>query len=116
MIIAIDFDGTIVDHEYPAIGKQKEGVVNAIRDFKARGHKIIIWTCRYLPEDLKEMKEYLYRNGIPFDKVNENIEGIGFNPHPKIYADIYIDDRNIGGLPHWNSIYLKLMMAYPGQF
>ena len=46
MIIAIDFDGTIVEHEYPEIGPLKEGAVKALKAFKKAGHKIAIWTCR----------------------------------------------------------------------
>jgi len=45
-IIAIDFDGTIVDHEFPRIGQLKEGVRDFMKALHKQGHKIIVWTCR----------------------------------------------------------------------
>ena len=95
MIISIDFDGTIVNHEYPFIGKIKENAKKVINNLCDKGHTIIIWTCRYEKEDLINMKNFLGLNEIRYHYINENAKGINFKPYPKIYADIYIDDRNI---------------------
>jgi alpha-glucosidase (family GH31 glycosyl hydrolase) len=95
IIIAIDFDGTIVNHEYPKIGKLKFNAKEVINKLHNKGHKIIIWTCRYISMDLDSMIDFLVDNDIPFDDINENVITGDFEPEPKIYADIYIDDRNI---------------------
>jgi hypothetical protein len=115
MILAIDFDVTIVDHEYPLIGKLKPNAKEIINKLYNDGYKIIIWTCRYVDKDILLVKEFLSDNKIQYHKINENIECNGFNPYPKVYADLYIDDKNLCGIPNWidiyniikNSIYVK---------
>lgn len=104
MIIAIDFDGTIVDHKYPAIGELKPDAKEVINDLATR-HNIIIWTCRG-GQELNAMIDFLDREGIRYDRINENMsyEWIGFKPFPKVYADCYIDDRNLGGFPGWGNV------------
>ena len=99
MIIAIDFDGTIVEHEYPKIGKIKEGAKEAIQAFKDRGHHIIINTCRKGKEEA-EAKEWMIMNGIPFDEFNEPVEGYDLGTR-KLYADIYIDDKAVRFSNNW---------------
>lgn len=106
-IIAIDFDGTIVKHEYPEVGPLLPGAAETIRWLHTWAD-IIIWTCRYLPEDLAQLRAFLHGNNIPFDLVNENAYNIGFKPTPKIYFDVGIDDRNLGGLPPWPVIRQEL--------
>ncbi len=51
------------------------------------------------------MIKFLILNDIKYHRINRNCTFISFNPYPKIYADIYIDDRNLGELPSWNEIY-----------
>jgi len=112
MIIAIDFDGTITDaqfSDFPKIGTLRPDAfvcINYLRD--VLGCKIIIWTCRSLKPDLDAMKAFLNEAGIKYDAVNVN-HFVPFVQTPKIYADIYIDDRQAGGLPEsWIDI-LKLI-------
>ena len=105
MIIAIDFDETIVEHEFPGIGDLKPNAKKVINQLYQDGHCIIIWTCRYTEKSLIDMKRFLYDNDIKYHKINENSQFLTFNPYPKIYADIYIDDKQLGGLPLWLSIY-----------
>ena len=103
MILAIDFDGTIVRGEYPAI----DGLMPDARKYmcmlKNKGHYIIINTCR-TGNELLEAINYLLQEGIPFDRVNDNhpdmIAQHGGNSR-KIFADVYIDDRNVFGFPGW---------------
>lgn len=107
MVIAIDFDGTIVEHEYPAIGKllpDAEEVINKLYD---DGHYIIIWTCRSDDLSINQMIDFLNKEEIHYHKVNENAPYslIHFSPAPKILAHVYIDDRMVGGLPEWKEIY-----------
>jgi len=105
MIIAVDFDGTLHNGVWPAIGEPLPYAVEAMNAIKSDGHTLIIWTCR---EGLyKEwMISWLISKGIPFDKINDNIgyEKYGTNAR-KVNADVYIDDRNLGGLPSWHDIY-----------
>jgi len=96
MIFAIDFDGTLVEHKYPEIGEEIPKAFECLKKLKKEGHKLILWTCRYDEGDRKDLTEavvFCKNKGIEFDAVNANIPGLSFNPYPKIYADIYIDDR-----------------------
>jgi len=107
LILAIDFDDTIVKEEYPAIGPLRYGAKKYINQLYDDGHYIIIWTCRSGDPEL-EAEIFLFDNGIKFHKINAHNP---FNLHKyqndtrKISAHLYIDDRNIGGLPSWSEIY-----------
>jgi hydroxymethylpyrimidine pyrophosphatase-like HAD family hydrolase len=108
-IIAVDFDGTIVEHQYPDIGPEMLFAFATLRELQKKGHKLILWTYREGPL-LNEAVEYCLKNGIQFFAMNENYPGetkknMGSR---KIYADIYIDDRNIGGFPGWINIWQLL--------
>lgn len=96
MIVAIDFDGTIVKHEFPKIGPLLPGAKEKINFWYDNNlFAIIIWTCRG-GKYLEEMKEFLDKEGIKYHKINENaFPSKDFNPYPKIYADFYIDDRAV---------------------
>lgn len=111
--IAVDFDGTIVEHEYPAIGKEKLFAFHTLRELEKRGAKLILWTFRS-GTDLEEAVEYCRNNGIEFYAVNRNYPEEVFNDNisRKIDADIYIDDRNIGGFPGWSAVW---QILYPWE-
>ncbi|MEI8086944.1 MAG: hypothetical protein WCG93_12090 [Paludibacter sp.] len=107
MILAVDFDGTIHTGNWPNIGEPRPNSIESLRQLKKDGHFIIIWTCRE-GKPQTDMVNWLLKNNIPFDQVNEHKPGItelyGY-PARKVYAHLYIDDKQIGGLPHWNDIY-----------
>ena len=107
MIIAVDFDGTLHTSEWPEIGNPALGAVEVMRRLKDDGHYLIVWTCRE-GKYRYDMYDWLVKQGIPFDAINDNnsnlAKGFGYNAR-KIYADIYIDDHNLGGLPPWTEIY-----------
>ena len=105
MIIAVDFDGTLHDGEWPAIGNPLPFAIEAMKLMKEAGHILIIWSCREGKHNTK-MVEWLLKKGIPFDLINENYGWMpyGYNAR-KVCADVYIDDRNLGGLPSWREIY-----------
>ena len=93
MIIAVDFDGTIVTHKFPEMGEPIYKVIRYLKKAKKEGHKIILWTCRE-DEYLKEAVEHCQFLGIELDAVNKNLEGTPSNfARSKILADIYLDDR-----------------------
>lgn len=106
MIIAIDFDGTIVEHQYPKIGKELPFATDTIKLLQRDGHQIILWTFRY-GKELEEAVEFCRKKGLEFYAVNKSYpeEKYDASVSRKIHADLFIDDRNLGGLPDWGAIY-----------
>jgi hypothetical protein len=104
--IAVDFDGTIVEHEYPAIGKEKLFAFQTLKELEKMGARLILWTFR-TGKELDAAVEYCRKNGIEFYAVNKNYPEEIFDEtvSRKIDADIYIDDRNIGGFPGWSGVW-----------
>jgi len=107
MIIAVDFDGTIVEHKYPEIGKVKLFAFETLKQFQKQGHELILWTSRH-GEELNEAIEFCIQHGVEFYAVNTNYPGEVFiegESSRKIVADIYIDDRIPGGFQGWSKIW-----------
>ena len=112
MIFGIDFDGTIVENAWPEIGEPKQKVVDYIKALQRKGHKWILLTCRH-DENLQEAVDWLHEHDLYPETVNDNInEKIReFNSNPrKVYADVYIDDHNAGG------VYLPNLSCYGRDF
>ena len=106
MVIAVDFDGTIVEHAYPKIGKPIPFALDVLRKLqKEEHHTLLLWTVRE-GKLLEEAVSYCSKKGIDFYAVNKNYpeEEAGDAPR-KLMADIFIDDKNMGGLPDWGIIY-----------
>ena len=108
MTIAVDFDGTIVENRYPDIGKEIPFATETLRILIKEHHKLILWSVRE-GKSLDEAVNWCKERGVEFYAVNkdypeEKIENNN-NFSRKIKADIFIDDRNIGGLPDWGTIY-----------
>lgn len=112
MIFGIDFDGTIVENAWPEIGEPKQNVVDYIKALQRKGHKWVLLTCRQ-DDKLTEAVKWLHEHDLYPDAVNDNIcekiKEYGNNPR-KIYADIYIDDHNAGG------VYLPNLSCYGHDF
>lgn len=107
MIIAVDFDGTIVEHRYPQIGNELPFATSTLRMLAAEQHKLILWTVRR-GKLLDDAVEWCRKHGVEFYAVNKNFpEEIldDGNCYGKINADIFIDDCNLGGIPDWGVIY-----------
>ncbi|MEN6452665.1 MAG: hydrolase [Prolixibacteraceae bacterium] len=106
MIIAVDFDGTIVEHEYPRIGKEIPFAVETLRLLQKDGHQLILWTFRS-GKQLEEAVEFCRAKGIEFYAVNSSYpeEKYDVSLSRKIHADLFIDDRNLGGLMEWGTAY-----------
>jgi hypothetical protein len=106
MIIAVDFDGTIVEHAYPRIGKPVPFALDVLKKLQnEEHHTLLLWTVRegYLLDDAVN---YCAKNGLTFYAVNKNYpEEVDSDSPRKLIADIFIDDKNIGGLPDWGIIY-----------
>jgi len=98
MFIAVDFDGTIVSHEFPGIGAPVPGAFMWLRVFKSIGAKLILWTMRSDGQQyglvLSQAVDFCRANGVKFDFVNQNPQD--WTTSPKAYANIYIDDAAFG--------------------
>jgi hydroxymethylpyrimidine pyrophosphatase-like HAD family hydrolase len=94
--IAIDFDGTIVEDEYPKIGKPIIFAFDTLKKLQENGHRLILWTYRK-GRALDEAVAFCEKNGIVFYAVNKSFPEEEFDPKysRKINADYFIDDRNI---------------------
>jgi hypothetical protein len=108
--IAVDFDGTIVEDEYPKIGKPIIFAFDTLKKLQEKGHRLILWTYRN-GRALEEAVQFCKDNGIAFYAVNKSFPEEEFDPKysRKINADYFIDDRNIGGLKSWGEIYQELI-------
>ena len=111
MIIAVDFDGTCVTHEFPEVGRDI-GAVPVLKGLVEKGHKIILYTMRSHPnksnqgktlsggiisnDTLQDAIDWFKKNGIPLWGINENPKQKEWTSSPKIYANIYIDDAALG--------------------
>ena len=108
MTIAVDFDGTIVEHKYPEIGKEIPFATATLKMLINDHHKLILWSVRE-GKLLEEAVEWCRARGIEFYAINKDFpeEEVDKSKHfsRKIKADVWIDDRNIGGLPDWGTIY-----------
>ncbi|MDO4172502.1 MAG: hypothetical protein Q4E63_00705 [Prevotellaceae bacterium] len=108
MTIGVDFDGTIVTDAYPQIGKELPFAIETLKMLQKDQHRLILWTVRegkYLQDAIDWCKE----RGVEFYAVNRDYpeEEETKNDHysRKLKVDMWIDDRNIGGLPDWGTIY-----------
>lgn len=95
LIIAIDFDGTCVEHCYPAIGCEVDGAVEVLRALQQRGHRLILHTVRS-GATLEAAISWFQERRIPLWGVNLNIEQRRWSESPKVYAHYYIDDSALG--------------------
>ena len=108
MIIAVDFDGTIVENRYPEIGQEMPFAIEVLKKLQNERHRLILWTVRE-GKLLNEAVEFCKARGLEFYAVNRDYpeEEKERNNHfsRKLKADLWIDDRNLGGLPDWGTIY-----------
>ena len=102
MVIAVDFDGTIVEHRYPEIGKELPFATETLRMLIKERHKLILWSVRE-GKLLEDAVNWCRERGVEFYAINKDFpeENVELNKHfsRKLKADLFIDDRNIGGLP-----------------
>lgn len=107
LIIAVDFDGTIADDAYPKVGRAKMFAFETLKRLQEDGHRLILWTYRH-GKTLDEAVEFCRANGIEFYAVNSSYSGEDFDVNQasrKLNADLFIDDRNLGGFPGWGEVY-----------
>jgi hypothetical protein len=112
LTVAIDFDGTIVENAYPQIGKTILFAFETMKKLESEGHRLILWTYREGVK-LEEAVDFCLKNGVEFYAINKSYpeELLDDSMSRKINADIFIDDRNIGGLLSWTKTY-ELIFNY----
>lgn len=117
MTIAVDFDGTIVEHKYPKIGDEIPFATDTLKMLIADRHKLILWTVRE-GKLLEEAVEWCRKRGVEFYAVNreypeETRKNNQYFSRKLSEVDVWIDDRNIGGLPDWGEIYQMIASGKP---
>ena len=114
LIIAVDFDGTIVEDAFPKVGKARIFAFETLKRLQEDGHRLILWTYRYGTK-LEDAVQFCKENGIIFYAVNSSFpeEEFDHTKSRKIYADLFIDDRNIGGVLGWGEIYQMITKEEP---
>lgn len=115
MLIAVDFDGTIVTHEYPNIGKEIPFAFATLKKLIDDGHQLILWSVRE-GTYLQEAVDFCRTKGLEFYAINSNypeqLPESETQPR-KLMVDLFIDDRNLGGLPDWGIIYRMIANGDP---
>ena len=109
MRIAIDFDGTIVEHRYPRIGKEIPFAIATLKQLQTERHLLVLLTVRE-GKLVDEAVDFCRKRGLEFYAVNANhpeeeVRNDMTSPCRKVVADLYIDDLNVGKLPDWGAIY-----------
>lgn len=107
--IAVDFDGTIVEHAYPEIGREMLFAFETLKALQGKGHKLILWTFRD-GKYLEEAIDFCRVRGIEFYAINKSYpeENFDMSISRKIQCDLFIDDRNLGGFPGWSEVWQML--------
>ena len=108
MRIAVDFDGTIVEHKYPYIGKEIPFAIDTLKRLAEERHKLVLWTVRE-GRLLDEAVAFCKERGLEFYAINQdepdNVPVKSNHRSRKLKVDLFIDDRNVGGLPDWGMIF-----------
>lgn len=111
LTIAVDFDGTLCEFDFPKIGKQTPNqleLMNHLIDMRKNGHKLILWTNRGDSKEypvLTEAINWCKDRGLEFDAINTNLPNQKklSGPSPKVMADIYLDDKALN-VSEWQNL------------
>lgn len=114
LTLAVDFDGTIVENRFPEIGKPILFAFESLRKLQEEGHRLILWTYR-TGNRLEEAVKFCEKNGLKFYAINKSYPEEEYDDaiSRKILADIFIDDRNIGGLKGWGEVFQMISNEKP---
>jgi hypothetical protein len=116
MTIAVDFDGTIVEHAYPEVGREMLFATETLKALQEKGHKLILWTFRD-GKFLEDAVDFCRQRGVEFYAINKSFpeEEFDLSLSRKIQCDIFIDDRNLGGFPGWAEVW-QMLHPESGEF
>ena len=114
LIIAVDFDGTIVEDAFPKVGEPMIFAFDTLKRLQSEGHRLILWTYRN-GKRLDEAVAFCKENDLEFYAVNKNFPEEEYDEKysRKIHADLFIDDRNVGGFLGWTAIYKSIFNYEP---
>ena len=107
MLIAVDFDGTIVEDQFPQIGRPKIFAFETLREIQKHRHNLILWTERS-GKDLEAAVEFCAKNGIEFYSVNASYPEEKYDPSEasrKIICDVFVSHKNLGGMKSWGEVW-----------
>ena len=109
MVIAVDFDGTIVEDDYPNIGEPKIFAFETLKEIQKAHHQLILWTNRE-GEELKAAVEYCQKNRIEFYAVNSSYpeEKYDGSASRKINCEVFISHKNVGGMMGWGELWQEI--------
>jgi hypothetical protein len=102
--VAVDFDGTIVDHQFPDVGAEVPGALRWLEAWQAAGASLILWTMRSDGRSgdgkengpvLSDAVNFCRDRGLEFFSVNGNPTQT-WTKSPKAYAHVYVDDAAFG--------------------
>lgn len=94
--IVIDFDGTVVEHMYPNVGKDLPFAVLVLKMLVVSGHKLILSTMRSEEKYLDAAVKWFEEREIPLYGVQLDPDQSSWTSSPKAYGEYCIDDRNVG--------------------
>jgi len=94
IVIAVDFDGTCVAHEFPNEGRDI-GAVPVLRRLVAEGHKLVLFTMRS-GAYLETAVQWFLKNDVKLWGVQYNPDQALWTSSNKCYAQLYIDDAALG--------------------
>lgn len=94
MFIVIDFDGTVVTHDYPRVGKNI-GAVPVLRKLVDKKHQLILFTMRS-GKELDQAVNWFKENDIPLFGIQTNPTQHEWTSSPKAYGQLIIDDAALG--------------------
>ena len=93
--IGIDFDGTVVTHEYPMVGRDI-GAVPVLKRLVREGYKLILNTMRDSKNGtLQDAINWFNENNIPLCGINTTPGQDTWTDSPKAHCQLYIDDCGI---------------------
>lgn len=95
MVLAIDFDGTCVEHVFPSVGRDVPNCVQALKSLINNGHDLILYTMRS-DDKLKDAIDWFSSRGIKLYGIQTNPSQLTWSKSPKCYAHKYIDDAALG--------------------
>jgi len=109
LVIAVDFDGTIVEDCYPEIGEPKIFAFETLIEIQKNNHQLILWTTR-IGERLEEAVAFCKKNGVEFYAVNASYPEEKFEntASRKINSEVFVSEKNIGGMPGWGEAWQEI--------
>lgn len=116
MVIAIDFDGTIVEDAYPQIGEPKMFAFETLQELQKDRHQLILWTLR-TGDKLQEAIDFCKGHGIEFYAHNHSFPEEKFDGtySRKLNCEMFISHKNLGGLMGWGEAYQEIQELSKGK-